>query len=191
MKSPRLARPKIAAAFDYKPPAHVRWGTFTHDGIPMAAVINEKSEVCRLHFRRGGKGQAFLAAWKIAWPTTEFVHDQKAVAPLAEKLAKGGLVRIRVTGTRFQREVWQSLLGVPAGKVVSYGELAKLSNRPKAMRAVGNACGSNPIAFLVPCHRVIAGDGSIGGFGSALPIKLKLLKREGFTNFTKAKKKRA
>ena len=71
------------------------------------------------------------------------------------------------------------MLKIPAGKVISYGELARRIRNPKAMRAVGTACGANPVPVLVPCHRIIAGNGGLGGFGGGLRMKKALLQAEG------------
>lgn len=79
------------------------------------------------------------------------------------------------TGTPFQIKVWKALLEIPFGTTVSYGELARRVRFPKAARAVGAACGQNPIALFIPCHRVIAKDGSLTGFGGGLSLKKKLL----------------
>jgi len=82
-------------------------------------------------------------------------------------------------GTEFQRRVWQTLLMIPYGRVESYAWVAKQVGRPKAVRAVGQANGRNPVAIIVPCHRVVRADGTIGGFGSGIEIKKELLRREG------------
>ena len=89
-----------------------------------------------------------------------------------------GQVRI-VGGTKFQRAVWQALLEIPHGGTVSYVEIARRVGHPAAARAVGQAVGSNPIPLLLPCHRVLASDGTLGGFGGGLPMKKKLLTLEG------------
>jgi methylated-DNA-[protein]-cysteine S-methyltransferase len=68
-----------------------------------------------------------------------------------------------VTGSEFQRRVWQAIASIPFGATMSYGELAYVAGHPGAARAVGTACAQNPIGLLVPCHRVIASDGGIGG----------------------------
>jgi O-6-methylguanine DNA methyltransferase len=81
--------------------------------------------------------------------------------------------------TEFQQEVWKTVLRIRTGKTKSYGEIAEAIDHPRAVRAVGNACGSNPIPILVPCHRVIATGNKIGGYGSDLEYKRNLLKREG------------
>jgi O-6-methylguanine DNA methyltransferase len=83
--------------------------------------------------------------------------------------------------TDFQQAVWREMLKLRPGKTKSYGEIAAAIGRPKAVRAVGGACGSNPIPVLVPCHRVLAANGKIGGFSSGLGRKRNLLAREGVT----------
>jgi methylated-DNA-[protein]-cysteine S-methyltransferase len=85
-------------------------------------------------------------------------------------------------GTEFQRAVWRQLQEIPYGETISYGELARRVGNPKASRAVGSANGANPLPIVIPCHRVIAGDGSIGGFGGGLPTKEILLALEQRTS---------
>ncbi len=81
-------------------------------------------------------------------------------------------------GTEFQKRVWSALRKIAPGKTKSYGEIAQAIGKPKAVRAVGGACGANPIPVLVPCHRVLAANGKIGGFSGGLDWKRKLLARE-------------
>ncbi|MGO8836957.1 MAG: methylated-DNA--[protein]-cysteine S-methyltransferase [Limisphaerales bacterium] len=81
--------------------------------------------------------------------------------------------------TEFQKSVWNALRKIPAGKTKSYGEIAQALGKPKAARAVGGACGANLIPVLVPCHRVLAANGKIGGFSGGLNRKRDLLAREG------------
>ncbi len=82
-------------------------------------------------------------------------------------------------GTEFQRSVWRGLLKIPCGQTRSYGELARQIERPKAVRAVGLANGSNPIGIVVPCHRVIGANGTLTGYGGGLERKRWLLAHEG------------
>jgi methylated-DNA-[protein]-cysteine S-methyltransferase len=89
-------------------------------------------------------------------------------------------VPMELDGTAFQKEVWAELSRIPYGKTISYGELARRVGRPKGPRAVGQANGRNPIPIIVPCHRVLAGNG-IGGYGGGLPMKRALLAVEGVT----------
>ncbi len=81
-------------------------------------------------------------------------------------------------GTSFQKKVWQALIKIPFGQTVSYKEIAKRIHHPKAVRAVGTANGANPFCIVVPCHRVISSDGSMGGFGGGIALKEKLLELE-------------
>ena len=88
-------------------------------------------------------------------------------------------IALDIEGTVFQRKVWDQLLRIPFGSTVSYKEIAKKIKNPKAMRAVGNANGKNPLCIIIPCHRVIANDGTIGGYSGGIHIKQMLLKHEG------------
>ena len=97
---------------------------------------------------------------------------------LAGKKAK--LPPLDWTGkTDFQKSVWRQMLKISTGKTKSYGEIASAIGNPKAVRAVGGACGANPVPVLVPCHRVLAANKKLGGFSGGLDWKRSLLKREG------------
>ena len=85
---------------------------------------------------------------------------------------------IEPQGTRFQRDVWQALREIPYGQTRSYADIARQIGNPKAVRAVGSANGNNPIAIVVPCHRVIGSNGSLTGFGGGLDSKRFLLALE-------------
>jgi O-6-methylguanine DNA methyltransferase len=82
-------------------------------------------------------------------------------------------------GTEFQRRVWNALRKISTGQTKSYGEVARAIGKPRAVRAVGGACGANPIPILVPCHRVLAANHQLGGFSGGLDWKRSLLAREG------------
>lgn len=82
-------------------------------------------------------------------------------------------------GTEFQRQVWAVLRSIAPGRTLTYGEVAAKIHRPRAMRAVGGACGANPVAVIVPCHRVLAASRKIGGFSGGLEWKRRLLQVEG------------
>ena len=84
-------------------------------------------------------------------------------------------------GTEFQQQVWQAIAGIPSGQTKTYGELAKAIGRPKAVRAVGSACGRNPVPLFIPCHRVKGANGQLGGFSCGLPWKRLLLEAEDAT----------
>lgn len=86
-----------------------------------------------------------------------------------------------IQGTEFQKRVWKELSKIPYGKTVSYSFIAKKLNQEKAVRAVGTANGRNPLSIIVPCHRVIAANGTLGGYAGGLDIKTKLLELERST----------
>ena len=88
-------------------------------------------------------------------------------------------LEVETAGTPFQRTVWAALRRIPAGRTLSYGALAAEIGKPKAVRAVGLANGSNPIGVVVPCHRVIGANGALTGYGGGLPRKRWLLEHEG------------
>jgi methylated-DNA-[protein]-cysteine S-methyltransferase len=115
------------------------------------------------------------------------VETGQAPAPLrrafedyfAGDLAALERIPVATVGTAFQRKVWAALQTIPVGETRSYGQLAAEIGAPNAMRAVGLANGQNPIAIVIPCHRVIGADGSLTGFGGGLPRKRWLLNHEG------------
>lgn len=87
-------------------------------------------------------------------------------------------IPVDLKGTAFQKQVWQELAKIPFGQTLSYNEVAKRIKNPKAVRAVGSANGKNPVCIIIPCHRVIAADGSIGGYAGGINIKQQLLALE-------------
>ena len=110
-------------------------------------------------------------------------------APLAAAVAQLGEyfagrrrrfdVPVQLHGTRFQESVWLELAEIPFGETVSYAELANMVGHPNAYRAVGQANGANPIPIILPCHRVVASGGGLGGYGGGLSMKRQLLALEG------------
>ena len=88
-------------------------------------------------------------------------------------------IAVELNGTPFQKDVWTALRRIPAGTTISYSTLAKRIGHSSAVRAVGTANGANPVAIVVPCHRVIGADGSLTGYGGGLDMKEHLLRLEG------------
>jgi len=86
---------------------------------------------------------------------------------------------LRPRGTAFQARVWQALMSIPYGELLSYRAIAERIGKPAATRAVGRANGANPIPIVIPCHRVVASDGSLGGYSGGLGVKVQLLALEG------------
>lgn len=87
-------------------------------------------------------------------------------------------IPVTFAGTDFQEKVWKVIASIPFGETISYGEIAGKMEQPNAARAIGNACGNNPIPIIVPCHRVLASDGKLGGYSSGLENKRTLLTLE-------------
>ena len=136
--------------------------------------------ICRLAF---GVGVEDLSAM---FPNADLVEGGEAFKTLfarvlsaVEAPGEGADIPLDVKGTAFQEAVWAALRQIPAGETRSYAELAAAIGRPKATRAAGSANGANRVAVLIPCHRVIRGDGALGGYAWGEGVKKELLAREG------------
>jgi AraC family transcriptional regulator of adaptative response/methylated-DNA-[protein]-cysteine methyltransferase len=146
---------------------------------PMLVAASEKG-VCCLAF---GEGEAEVRA---RFPDSRLVPAGKdfralfaqVVAAVEQPGASSAAIPLDVHGTAFQQRVWEALRRIPPGQTRSYGELAAALGKPKAARAVGRASGANRVAVLIPCHRVIAADGTLGGYAYGMAIKAELLRRE-------------
>jgi AraC family transcriptional regulator of adaptative response/methylated-DNA-[protein]-cysteine methyltransferase len=113
------------------------------------------------------------------WPEATIHTDHTLARKLVGSIFKqSDTPALLIRGTPFQLSVWRALLDIPEGKTTSYGELAASIRRPKASRAVGTAVGANRIAWLIPCHRVLRADGSIGGYRWGVDRKRAMLERE-------------
>ena len=136
----------------------------------MLAVVDEQGALRRLEFQKGSRarrGEASGCARVLAQLDEYFEGKRRDFdLPLAPE------------GTPFQTLVWRELCRIPFGSRISYAELARRIRKPDAVRAVGAANGANPIAVVIPCHRVVGSDGSLTGYGSGLPRKQWLLDHE-------------
>lgn len=158
----------------------IHWAVLATSLGPMLVAATDKG-VCCLAF---GEGEAELQA---RFPRAQLVPAGEDFRELfAQVLAAveqpgpgSAAIPLDVKGTAFQQRVWEELRRIPSGETRSYGELAALLGNPKASRAVGGANGANHVAVLIPCHRVIASDGTLGGYAYGLEIKAELLRREG------------
>lgn len=158
----------------------IHWAVLPTSLGPMLVAATDKG-VCCLAF---GEGEAELRA---RFPRADLVPAGEAFrdlfAQVVEAVEQPGpgsaAIPLDIHGTAFQQRVWEELRRIPHGETRSYGELAAALGNPKASRAVGGANGANNIAVLIPCHRVIAADGTLGGYAYGLEIKAELLKREG------------
>lgn len=104
---------------------------------------------------------------------------RRELAEYAKGRRKRFEVPFELEGTHFQCEVWNALFAIPWGETRTYGEIARALGRPGAARAVGAAAGRNPLPVIVPCHRLVAAGGGLGGFSGGLEVKRKLLGLEG------------
>jgi AraC family transcriptional regulator, regulatory protein of adaptative response / methylated-DNA-[protein]-cysteine methyltransferase len=145
---------------------------------PMLLAATDKG-VCRLAFHEDA------ADLQARFPAAELVEGAIPADLLVRVLAQveqgsgDSAVPLDTAGTPFQQRVWAQLRAIPKGETRSYAEIAAAIGQPRATRAVGGANGANPVAVLVPCHRVIAADGSLGGYAWGEAIKRELLRREG------------
>ena len=133
-----------------------------------------------LAFPAKQKGRVLSANPKVA---TQVLRWHRTTTEALKAMLAGRAPKefppLDLVGTEFQKSVWHALRKISFGKTKSYGEIAVAIGRPKAVRAVGGACGANPIPVLVPCHRVLAANKKLGGFSGGLDWKRKLLKLEG------------
>ena len=159
--------------------ATIRWTTFDSPLGEMLIAATAKG-ICRLTFDDNEAGL------KRQFPNATIVKDEGGMRELVEgalaaieRPAAAPELPIDVAGTAFQEAVWRELRKIPLGETRSYADIAAAIGQPKAVRAVGTANGDNHVAVLIPCHRVIRSDGSLGGYGGGLDRKRKLLAVEG------------
>lgn len=135
--------------------------------------------ICGLSFINRIDRSNVLKDFQKFWKNAIFHHDQTITGQRVERIfSKKGKVRLLCGGTNFQLKVWEALLKIPPGKVVTYQTIAQKIGKPGASRAVGNAVGRNTIAYLIPCHRVIRGAANIGGYRWGARRKKAMLGRE-------------
>jgi AraC family transcriptional regulator of adaptative response/methylated-DNA-[protein]-cysteine methyltransferase len=140
--------------------------------------------VCHLAFVAPMSRKDAMARLEHDWPLAHLVPDQDATRAAAAKAfpppgsSEIPSLALHVKGTNFQLKVWRALLEIPAGEVTTYGAIATKLGDPTASRAVGTAVGSNPVSYLIPCHRVIKASGEIGGYAWGVDRKKVMLRRE-------------
>lgn len=159
--------------------ATIHW-TVAKTSLGEMLVAATERGICRLSFDEGE------ADVRHHFPNAEIVKGGEMLDALVEG-AVSAVERpstmpnlpLDVAGTAFQQAVWQELMRIPPGETRTYAQIAAAVGKPKAVRAAGSANGQNRVAVLIPCHRVIRTDGSLGGYAYGLPIKEELLRREG------------
>jgi AraC family transcriptional regulator of adaptative response/methylated-DNA-[protein]-cysteine methyltransferase len=156
----------------------IRWTVAETSLGPLLVAATDRG-LCRVSFEEDAEGL------RRRFPQAEIVPGDAALATLAAQVVaqveapgRDTGLPLDVRGTAFQEAVWQALRAVPPGETRSYAEIAAAAGSPKAVRAVGSACGANPVAVLVPCHRARRSDGSPGGYAWGLDRKRALQQRE-------------
>ena len=162
----------------------VRWSLLdTALGLALVAATNRG--LCSITL--GDDAGALEAGLRAEFPKAQLQRVEEGrdefLAPRVREVARmlaGQAARldIELIGTAFQQRVWQALMKIPPGQTLSYAQLAASLGRPSAARAVARACAQNRLAVIVPCHRIVRGDGSLGGYRWGLPRKQALLEAE-------------
>ena len=163
---------------------------FTTGESQLGTVLVASTEkgICTVSLRESGEGAE--TSLRARFPKETIERDDADLKPVLDlvlariagrKLDEAPALDLQ--GTAFQREVWNQLLAIPPGSTRSYLDIAQAIKRPKATRAVAQACGANPVAVVVPCHRVVMSDGSIGGYSGMPGVKRALLAAEGVSKF--------
>lgn len=158
---------------------------YTTAASPLGRLLVARTErgVCVVSL--ADSDHALQAQLRREYPLAEVRRDRNGLAAAVRALLRHLAGRqprldlpLDVRGTAFQIRVWEELRRIPYGQTRSYGEVAQAIGKPKAARAVGAACGSNPVPLIIPCHRVVRGGGALGGYGLGLPRKRRLLEAE-------------
>ena len=151
------------------------WDVIESPFSTFAAWVDEKGRLLRFHLRATGAAKVDPDAERNAKALAEV---RRQVGEYAKGKRQEFEFDLKADGPDFNKLVWDALVDIPFGTTTSYGAIARTIGFPKAARAVGAANGANPIALIVPCHRVIGADGSLTGYGGGLPLKRKLLEHE-------------
>ena len=145
-----------------------------HSEVGYLTVLSDDYYIRKISFGKSGP-----------YPSTEWHTDHPLLSEVEQQLIEyfdgkrqTFTLPIAFNGTPFQIAVWNALQQIPYGEMITYGTLAQMIGQPKAARAVGGGCNKNPIAIIIPCHRVIGANGSLIGFGGGITIKEKLLTLE-------------
>lgn len=147
-------------------------------------IAASEKGVCAIFF--GNEPEPLNDELHARWPKAAYLGADAAFTQLADAVVdyiEHPTARVPfpldIRGTEFQRRVWAAMRAVPAGETASYSEIARRIGAPRAMRAVGTACGANPLAIVIPCHRILRADGDMSGYRWSVTRKRALLKREG------------
>jgi AraC family transcriptional regulator, regulatory protein of adaptative response / methylated-DNA-[protein]-cysteine methyltransferase len=150
---------------------------FSDSPFGTCCIAFSNDGICALTFPENRESAIYDL--RNRFPETDFKQNDEKVVRLARQIfEKDEKPVLNPIGTDFQLSVWQALVRIPLGKTTTYAQIAEAIGRPKAVRAVGTAIGANPIAYLIPCHRVIRTDGGLGGYRWGLDCKKRILEWE-------------
>ena len=142
-----------------------------------ACIASTNKGICYLAF--GDTATAYKELVEL-FPRANFIHQEQEIHKQAIAFLQNPThiltpLQLHIKGTPFQLKVWNALLNIPLGKLTTYGNISKHLNNPKAHRAVGTAVGSNPVSYIIPCHRVIRSSGELGGYHWGLDLKVAMI----------------
>ena len=156
----------------------IAYGFFPSPFGEVVATATDRG-LCGMGFTGDVGREAGLKDLTDRWPNADYREDPGALAHwVSAAFGQGGEARLHLIGAPFQIKVWEALLQIPSGHVTTYSEIARVIDRPKAVRAVGTAVGRNPISWLIPCHRALRKSGGLGGYHWGLPVKRAMLAYE-------------
>jgi len=162
----------------------IRW-SIADTALGRALVATTGRGICMIEL--GDDADALEEKLHVEFPNAQLERvdagRDEFLAPrlraVADALAgRQAQVPVDLIGTAFQKKVWDALMKIPHGQTRSYAQIAQQIGHPRSSRAVANACANNHVAIVVPCHRVVRGDGSLGGYRWGLPLKQRVLERE-------------
>lgn len=161
----------------------ITWG-YAESPLGLALIAATPRGICALSFLENQSDEGPLTRLKKEWCSATLQRDDTRAEELSALIFSGfrgeiaDPIHVYVQGTNFQIRVWRALLDIPSGEISSYGEIAEKVQSPRASRAVGGAVGANPVAVLIPCHRVLRANGDLGGYHWGLERKRILLALE-------------
>ena len=152
---------------------------------PIGALLVAATERGVCSVKIGGDDASLARELRAEYPAAEVRRDEAALGRWVRAIVNHLAGRdtrldlpLDIRATAFQQRVWEALRAIPYGETRTYQEIARIVGAPKAARAVGHACATNPVAIVIPCHRVVRGDGSLGGYAYGLPVKTRLIETE-------------
>jgi len=171
------------AARDYRARGKGQRIRFACFATPLGTVLAAATDKGLCSIKLGDDGARLRRLLADEFPEAELAEDplsglKQKILSFIDGEASLARVPLDIRGTVFQRKVWETLRRIPRGETRSYGDIARAVGAPRAVRAVGSACGANPVALAVPCHRAVRTDGGLGGYAWGIARKKKLLKLE-------------